>query len=410
MLLACMVGNALEWYDFAIYGYLATAIGAAFFPAADPVASTLAAFGAFAAGFVARPLGGILFGHVGDRLGRKPALLLSIVLMAVPTVLIGLLPTHASIGAAAAVLLVILRVLQGLSVGGEYTTSIVYVVEHAEPAHRARMGSMVMVGGVAGMLMGSGVAALVANLLGADAFAAWGWRVPFLLGLPLAVMGLALRRRLPELPHGTGTAGERAPLVEALRSEGPAIGRGILLCLSCGPVFYLLFVYVVSYLRLEQHLPEAQALDLSTAGMVVILVAVALGGVLADLFGRRPVGLVSMGLLLVLAWPIWASFTAASFVTLLAGQLLLAALIGLYAGQIGATLVESLPRRVRCTAIALSYNISVGLFGGFSPMVATWLVRRTGDDMLPAVLAMIVAAGSLAGSWLTRETRGQPLR
>src|ERR687890_471786 len=162
---ASLVGNVMEWYDFAVYGYFAVAIGASFFPAVDPVSSTLAAFGVFAAGFLARPLGGALFGHVGDRLGRKRALTASVALMAVPTVLVGLLPTHGQIGAAAGVSLVTLRLMQGLAVGGEFTTSIVYVVEHADAAHRGRHGSWMMAGATAGILLGSAVGALLATVM-----------------------------------------------------------------------------------------------------------------------------------------------------------------------------------------------------------------------------------------------------
>src|SRR5919199_2850960 len=200
IIVASLIGNVMEWYDFAVYGYFAVAFGTSFFPADDPVASTLAAFGVFAAGFLARPLGGVLFGHVGDRLGRKRALEASVALMAVPTVLIGLLPTYAQIGALAGLSLVVLRLMQGLAVGGEFTTSIVYVVEHADAARRGRHGSWMVVGATAGILLGSAVGALMANLLPADTLAAWGWRVPFLLGAAVAAIGFWLRRRLPEPP------------------------------------------------------------------------------------------------------------------------------------------------------------------------------------------------------------------
>jgi MFS family permease len=196
---ASLIGNVMEWYDFGIYGYFAVAIGTNFFPAADRVSSTLAAFAVFAVGFLARPVGGVLFGHVGGRIGRKQALTASVALMAVPTVLIGLLPTYAQIGALAGAALVFLR-LQGLAVGGEFTSSIAYAVEHADARRRGRDGSWMAVGSIIGIMLGSAVGALMSNVMSADAVSAWGWRIPFLLGVVVGLVGSWLRRRLPDTP------------------------------------------------------------------------------------------------------------------------------------------------------------------------------------------------------------------
>ena len=301
---ASVVGNVLEWYDFAVYGYFAAAIGTAFFPSGDPVASVLASFGAFAAGFLARPIGGILFGHIGDRLGRKRALTLSVALMSVPTVAIGLLPDHAQIGAAAPVLLVLMRLVQGLSVGGEFTTSIVYIVEHAEPQRRGLQGSLAMVAATLGILLGSAVAAVITTVLGDAATAAWGWRLAFLLGLVAGVVGLWLRRRLPETPVDTSREAGW-PLRKALRRDGGTILRAMVLCLACGPVFYLLFVYLVSYLQGFVHVPERITLDVNTVSMLGLCLFQISGGAMSDRFGRKPVAIVAMVGLLVLAWPLF---------------------------------------------------------------------------------------------------------
>lgn len=409
VLAASVVGNVLEWYDFAVYGFLAVAIGKAFFPSGDPVASVLAAFGAFAAGYVARPIGGILFGHVGDRLGRKRALTLSVALMAVPTVLIGLLPTHAQIGAAAPALLVLLRVVQGLSVGGEFTTSIVYIVERAEPGRRGLHGSLAMVAATFGILLGSAVAALITSWLDAAALAAWGWRVPFLLGMVVGIAGVWLRRRLPETPVGAGRP-QGLPLLTALRRDGGVILRAMGWCLGAGPVFYILFVYIVSYLEGIVHVPARTALDINTASMVVLCLLLVAGGALSDRFGRKPVALMSMGALLLLAWPLFRLLDHAEPAMLLGAQLAFAVLLGLYNGRLPAMLVEALPGDVRCSAVALSYNVSVGLFGGFAPLVATWLIHRTGDEMMPALILIVVAAVILVSVWRSPETRGISLR
>src|SRR5215831_16038973 len=207
--IAGAVGSVLEWYDFAVYGYLAPIIGRLFFPAGDPVASLLAAFGVFAIGFAARPLGGALFGYIGDEVGRKPALLISIVTMGVATFAIGAMPTHDQIGVAAAFALVVCRVAEGLSVGGEYTGAIILLGEHAPPDRRASYAVWPELGCIVGFLLGSGVGAATSTLLGSERMLAWGWRVPFLLGGVIAVWGIAFRRHLTE-----------SPALEAARESG----------------------------------------------------------------------------------------------------------------------------------------------------------------------------------------------
>ena len=190
------IGNVLEWYDFAVYGYFAAAIGRAFFPSADPVAQILAAFGVFAVGFLMRPVGGAVIGHIGDRLGRRAALSFSVAAMAVPTFLVGVLPGYETLGVFAPILLTLLRMIQGLSVGGEFTTSIVFMVERAEPAHRGLIGAMASCGAVAGILLGSATGAALAALMPPESLESWGWRIPFLLGLVVGLAGVLLRRTI----------------------------------------------------------------------------------------------------------------------------------------------------------------------------------------------------------------------
>src|SRR6516162_10834162 len=199
--LAGMIGNAVEWYDYGLYGYMAPVLATLFFPSKDPLGSLMATFGVFAAGFLLRPLGAIAFGHLGDRLGRKKALVVSVTLMAVPTGLIALLPTYAEVGATAAVLLVLLRLLQGFSVGGEFTGSIIFLVEHAPPSRRGFIGCWAGFSTNAGCLLGSGVGALLVAVMGRQDLEVWGWRLPFLLGAGFGVVGLYLRLTVDETPH-----------------------------------------------------------------------------------------------------------------------------------------------------------------------------------------------------------------
>ena len=408
---ASLIGNVMEWYDFAIYGYFAVAIGANFFPAADRISSTLAAFAVFAVGFLARPLGGVLFGHVGDRIGRKRALTASVVLMAVPTLLIGLLPTHAQIGALAGAALVVLRLLQGLAVGGEFTTSVAYAVEHADARHRGRDGSWMWAGAIGGILLGSAVGALMSNVLAPDKLSAWGWRIPFLFGVVVGVVGFWLRRRLPETPLAPrGPGRERLPILIALETEWRTMLRAMLLCLPAGVAFYTLFVFVVSYLQAFVHVPGREALEVNTISMIGLLGWTLLGGGLSDRLGRKPVAVAAMAGLLLLAWPLFDLLDHPRFAFMLSAQLCMAASLGLYFGQLPALLVEALPARVRCSALSLSYNFSVGLSGGLTPLVATWLIQRSGDEMVPAMMLMMVAAVTLLALWRTPETAGVPLR
>jgi MHS family proline/betaine transporter-like MFS transporter len=398
LIAAGTVGNVMEWYDFAVYGYFAATIGRHFFPAADPLTSLIAAFGVFAAGFLMRPLGGFVFGHVGDRFGRKAALTLSVLAMAIPTFLIGLLPGHATLGPAAAVLLVALRMIQGLSVGGEYTTSIVFLVEGAGRRHRGFAGSWSGFGAVGGILLGSAVGALLTATFPPAAVQRWAWRLPFLVGLFVGLTGLYVRRHIPEAPRPAGLPRGRSPAWEALRSQWRAVLRIALLNAVNGVGFYVAFVFLVTYMQAVGGLTAAAALDVNTVTMVALLAMFPLSGWLSDRVGRKPLLVAGIGGLLVLAWPLFWALHHPSVAWSFAGQLGFAVLIGLFGGALPVAMVEATPRAVRCSAIAIGYNVCVGLLGGMTPLVATWLIGRTHDDLAPAYYVMGAAVVSLVAA------------
>ena len=404
------IGNVLEWYDFAVYGYLAPIIGKAFFPADDPTASLLAAFGVFAVGYAARPLGGMIFGHLGDKIGRKRALILSVVLMGAGTFAIGILPDFSQIGVAAAVLLVGLRIVQGISVGGEYSGSIVFLAEHAPPARRAFFASWPGTASCAGFLLGSGITALIGWIIGNAALDAWGWRIPFLLGATIAISAAIFRRQMTESPvceDMERVAG--SPVVQALRYHWRPILHMISLILVVGVGFYMLFVYAVSYLTQQMHISTARALDINTASLAVMMVAMPLAGALSDKIGRKPLLYATSLGTLVLAWPLWALMHHQDTWLILAGQSGFAVLFGIAYGVNSAAMVEMLPPQVRCSAVAIGYNVCLGLFGGTVPLVSTYLVERTADDFAPVYYLMVTAAISSAVIFRLPEMARKPL-
>ena len=396
------IGNLLEWYDFAIYGYFAATIGRVFFPAESPVAQVLAAFGIFALGYLMRPLGGVVVGHIGDRYGRRAALTFSIAAMAVPTFLVGLLPGYQTLGMAAPILLTLLRMIQGLSVGGEATTSMVFLVEQAPPGRRGLVGSFCSLAATGGFLLGSAIGATFAAILPADALADWGWRIPFLLGLVLGIVGWWIRKVLVE--ETPPQSGHGSPLVETLRHHGRAVMRvaGITIFNAVG--FYLMFLYVVTWLQDVDGIAPARALEINTASMFFLLPVMLVSGWLSDRFGRRPLMLVAMVLGFVAAVPCLWLMHHPDPPLILAGQLALAVPAGMGLGIIPSILTEAVAGRVRCTAVSLGYNIAFGVIGGLTPITAAWLVARTEVDLSPAWLFMAAAAISIATLLTFRET------
>jgi len=409
---AGIIGNVLEWYDFAVYGYFASAIGKNFFPAEDASASLIAAFGVFAAGFLMRPLGGLVFGYIGDRYGRNRALIISVAAMAIPTFLIGVLPGHAYLGVTAPVLLVALRMIQGLSVGGEYTTSVVYLAESASPERRGLVASWSPFGATLGILLGSAVGSAISALLTQDDVNSWGWRLPFLGGLLVGLAGFVIRRHLPE-PQAAKRAAmpdHSVSIPKLFRAEWRTIARlaGLNAFLAVG--FYLSFVFSVTYLEEFVGIAAVKAFDINTISMIVLLLIIPIGGHLSDRVGRKPVLLASAAGGLLLSGPLLWLMHESNPVSILAGQIGFAILVGLFGGVVPVTMAEALPPRVRCSALSFAYNLCVGLLGGTAPLVATYMINRTHNDLSPAIYLMVTAAISLGTVLTLRETARGHLR
>jgi MFS transporter, MHS family, proline/betaine transporter len=388
-----MAGNILEWYDFSIYGFFAYAIGQNFFPSHNKANSLIDAFGVFAAGFLMRPVGALLFGHIGDRYGRQRALTLSVIAMAVPTVAIGLLPTYAQIGVAAPVLLVVLRLIQGLSVGGEYTTSVVFMIEGAHSNRRGMMGAFGAAAAFGGVMLGSAVGAIVAALMSPEALASWGWRLPFLAGITIGIAGYIIRRELRNVSDVPLV--DPPPMLEVLRTQWPRVLQvaGFKVLESVG--FYLMFVYAATYLTEIVGIAKSRALAINTIGMAAAVLMLPVAGAISDRIGRKPLLLISSGAIIVFAWPLFNLMWHPRLSAPLLGQIIFAVLIALFDGVAPVTAAEAFPANVRCTGVGLSHNLCMALLGGTAPMVATYLIDKTDNEMVPPmylIAAAIVSA------------------
>ncbi|NBT85913.1 MAG: MFS transporter [Alphaproteobacteria bacterium] len=400
--LACTIGNVIEWYEFIVFGYFAHVIGAVFFPASSPLLSLLKAFGVFAIGIMVRPLGGILFGHIGDKFGRKNALFYSMLLMSVPTFLIGLLPTYESIGILASILLVLIRLLQGLAMGGEYAGTMTYLVEGAGLKNKGFYGSVAALSLVMGMALGSLLSALLHNRLTQEQMFEWGWRVPFFISSIGIIWAIYLRINLEESPRflefQKNCPTLKLPIKEVLSQDlKPIIVTIIAQCyLAVG--MYTLTVFYSGYAQknFKELSPLFSAL-LNTPGVLLIGIAALISGKLSDKWGRKKI-LIYVSICAIFLCIFSAHLLKTKEVGLfLIVHLSLSFLTGSFLGPIPSFLADCFSVKSRYTAIALSNNLSMGLFGGTAPMVITYLISIFYSDVVPVYYLMVSAVISLIG-------------
>lgn len=405
--LAGAVGNLLEWYDFGLYGLLAPVLASLFFPGHDRIAALLAVYGGFAGGFAMRPIGAAVLGHLADRVGRRFVLVLSVVLMGVSTVLVGLLPTYASAGVWAPILLIVIRLLQGFSVGGEFVDSVTYLVE-AAPDRRGFAGSFANLGSTGGMLLGAGAAAGLTSFANPATVTAWAWRAPFLFGGVIASSAYLLRRHLPEtyVSKKIAEAGaktvvkKQSPLRQAIRKQPGILLATLLFTSGYGIANYVTMVLLPTYAREISHIADQQALRINGAGQALALLVVPLAGWLSDhVWRRRTMLAVAFGVEAAFAWKAFVLVDHSGAGGLWIAQLVFAFLLAVVMGTAPAMLSEQFEPEYRVSAHAVAFNIGIGIFGGTAPMVSMGLIKLTGNRMAPAgylIAAAVVAALSVS--------------
>ncbi|MGL4286933.1 MAG: MFS transporter [Phreatobacter sp.] len=411
---AAVVGNVLEWYDFAVYAYVAAIIARKFFPGQDEVAALLSAFLAYGLGFLARPLGGIVIGRMGDVSGRKNALLLTMFLMAAGTVMIGLLPTYETIGFMAPLLLVVARLLQGFSAGGEWGGSTAFIVEWAPKNKRGFYGSFQQMSVVAGLLLGSGVAALMNTVLTTAQMDGWGWRVPFLIGGILGPIGLYMRRTIEETPaykavsDGTVTTKSTDNDVSPWLLAGRAFGFTIVWTVC----FYVLLNYMPTWTQRYMSLTASQALWANTIGLLALMVSIPVMGLLSDRFGRKPLLIACCLCFVVVPYPVFSYLLSGgvSLTSLIIVQIVFAVMISMFSGAGPAAIAEIFPTRNRSTWMTTGYALAVAIFGGFAPFISVWLISTFGSPIAHTYYLVAAAVVSTIVIWQLRETAFEDLQ
>jgi MHS family proline/betaine transporter-like MFS transporter len=407
------IGNTVEWFDFAIYGFLATFIAEKFFPPGDETAALLNTFAIFAAAFFMRPLGGFFFGPLGDRIGRQKVLALVILLMSGSTFAIGLVPSYDTIGVFAPLLLLFLRCLQGFSAGGEYGSGACFLAEYAPDKHRGFVVSFLVWSVVVGFLLGSLTVTGLETVLSEGAMDSYGWRIPFLIAGALGAVGLYIRLRLGDTPEFEALRDDgevsSSPLKEAVATSWRPILQiaGLVVIHNVG--FYIVFTFLPSYFTKTLGFTKTDAFVSITVASLVALILIPPLGALSDRIGRKPLLIAGSLAFGVFAYPLFLLLTTGSLAAAIAAHAGLAAIESVFVCASLAAGAELFATRVRSSGYSIGYNVSVALFGGTAPYVATWLVARTGNDLAPAYYIIVAAVVTLATVLTMRETARRPL-
>ncbi|RON44255.1 glycine betaine/L-proline transporter ProP [Pseudomonas frederiksbergensis] len=419
---AAALGNAMEWFDFGVYGFVAYVLGKVFFPGASPSVQMIAALATFSVPFLIRPLGGLFFGALGDKYGRQKVLAATIVIMSLSTFAIGLIPSYDTIGIWAPILLLLAKMAQGFSVGGEYTGASIFVAEYAPDRKRGFLGSWLDFGSIAGFVLGAGLVVLISAVIGEEQFQAWGWRLPFFLALPLGMIGLYLRNALEETPafqqhvekleQGDREGLARGPKV-SFKEVATKHWRSLMTCIGVVAVtnvtYYMLLTYMPSYLSHNLHYSENHGVLIIIAIMVGMLFVQPLIGFISDKIGRRPFILFGSIALFCLAIPAFMLINSGKLGLIFSGLLIIAVVLNFFIGVMASTLPAMFPTHIRYSALASAFNVSV-LIAGLTPTLVAWLVESTNNLYMPAYYLMVIAIVGLVTGITMKETANMPLR
>lgn len=397
------LGTFIEWFEYASYAYLATIIAAVFFPNSDPAVALMESFGIFALAFLMRPIGGMFWGHFGDRIGPKRTLNITIIGMGIATLSIGILPPYAILGPIAPLLLLAARMLQSFCAAGEYSSAAVLLAEHAPRHRRARWVSAVPLCTASGFLGASMLVALLTGVLSPEAMESWGWRIPFLVAAPLTIVVWYIRRRLEESPiHKELEAHDgvvKSPLGTLIRRHWPSMLRMLLIMAVNAAGYYLVLTYMVTYIQVEVGMTAFESTVIVTIALIAYIPLIFLGAWLADRYGRRRLLMINAITFIVLSYPAFVLLGSVGFVGVLLIQLLLVGIFSLNDSTFAVYFIEAVPAEVRLSGFALPYNFGVAIFGGSAPLAATWLISVTGDPIAPAYIIIVLCLAGAIALW-----------
>lgn len=415
---AAALGNAMEWFDFGVYSYLAVTLGKVFFPGGNAAAQLLATFGAFAAAFLVRPIGGLFFGPLGDRIGRQKVLAITMIMMSIGTFCIGIIPSYETIGIWAPVLLLVARLVQGFSTGGEYGGAATFIAEYSTDNRRGFMGSFLEFGTLGGYLLGAGLVTAMTAGISEEALLSWGWRVPFFIAAPLGLFGLYVRLKLEETPafqkhmekqEALEHSKPRLTLFQMLNKYRAQMLKCIGLVLLFNVSNYMLTSYMPSYLTGILGLSELSSLLLVLVVMFVMMPLTLFWGHWNDRLGRRPVIWAGAIALIIMAIPCMMMIGSGNMMLVFLGLIILGVIHTCFSGSMPATLPALFPTDIRYSALAIGFNLSVSLFGGTTPLITTWLVSTTHNLMMPAYYLMGAGVIGVITVFTLRETARKPL-
>lgn len=415
---AAALGNAMEWFDFGVYSYIAFALSEVFFQDLPENMRLIATFATFAIAFLVRPIGGLFFGPLGDRVGRQKVLAATMIIMAISTFCIGLIPSYSTIGVIAPILLLVARLVQGFSTGGEYGGAATFIAEYSPDRQRGFMGSWLEFGTLGGYVLGAALVTGIASVMSHESLLDWGWRIPFFIAGPLGLIGLYLRLKLEETPafqalEESGESQEEQTHTEffkRLRGHWRELAVCVGLVLVFNVTDYMLLSYMPTYLSANLKYDTNHGLMMILIVMLLMMVIQPFLGMLCDRIGRRPVVMIGCIGTFLLAWPCFVLIQQGSHLSIFAGLMILAALLNCFTSTMPSTLPALFPTSIRYGALAIAFNVSVSIFGGTTPLVTAWLIDVTHNLMMPAIYMMGAAAIGFITILMTHESANRPLR